>query len=194
MLRRTAVVDNDALINFTHLKKFNIFNSLRLLFSQIHIPMEVLKEYEVMKLKEPDRIWFLEKLRPDQGFYSLCTKYDSISLVILKTIKDIDAGEAEAVAQHQKLGAHYIISDDRLFKIALSRKFPRIKVFSSLHIIAMLDLNTFINNRYELLQKLHSVSPINSEILINAYQESATELGITITKREIYSKIKRSNQ
>lgn len=190
---RTAVVDNDALINFTHLKKFNIFNSLRLLFSQIHIPMEVLKEYEVMKLKEPDRIWFLEKLKPDQGFYSLCTKYDTISLAILKTIKDIDAGEAEAVAQHQKLGAHYIISDDRLFKIALGRKFPRIKVFSSLHIIAMLDLNKFINNHYELLQRLHSVSPINRELLINAYQESATELGITITKREIYSKIKRSN-
>ena len=194
MLRRTAVVDNDALINFTHLKQFNIFNSLRLLFSQIHIPMEVLKEYEVMKLKEPDRIWFLEKLRPDQGFYSLCTKYDSISLVILKTIKDIDAGEAEAVAQHQKLGAHYIISDDRLFKIALSKKFPRIKVFSSLHIIAMLDLNKFINNRYELLQRLHLMSPINRETLINVYQESATELGITITKREIYSKVKISNQ
>jgi predicted nucleic acid-binding protein len=190
MLRRTAVVDNDALINLTHLKEFNIFHSLRLLFSQIFIPMEVLREYEVMKLKEPNRIWFLEKLKPDQGFYSLCTKYDSISLAILKTIKDIDAGEAEAVAQHQKLGAHYIISDDRRFKNALSKALPRVKVFSTLHVIAMLELSKFIDNRNKLLQKLHSVSPISKETLITSYRESATELAIRITRDEIYSKNK----
>jgi predicted nucleic acid-binding protein len=193
MLRRTAVVDNDALINLTHLKEFNIFHSMRSLFSQVFIPMEVLKEYEVMKLKEPDRIWFLEKLKPDHGFYSLCTKYDSISLAILKTTRDIDAGEAEAVAQYQKLGAHYIISDDRRFKNALSKTLPQVKVFSTLHVIAMLELSKFIDNRNKLLQKLHSVSPINKETLITTYRESATELAIRITKNEIYIKNKFSN-
>ena len=48
---RTAVIDNDTLVNLTKLKQHNIFDSIRSLFSQIHIPQEVRKEYEVQSAK-----------------------------------------------------------------------------------------------------------------------------------------------
>jgi predicted nucleic acid-binding protein len=134
-MRKVVVVDNAALINLTILKDFSIFNLLKNLFFQIHIPTKVKSEYEFMLRHKPERAWLLERLKPNTGFYSFCTRYDSIVLCTIQTVKDIDAGEAEAVAQFLKVNANYILSDDHRFTVALKMKEPNIKVLSTLHIL-----------------------------------------------------------
>lgn len=184
----TAVIDNVTLVNLTKLKHHHVFSSLRNLFSQIHIPQQVRKEYEVQISKEPDRVWVLERLRPNEGFYSACDRYDTISLTVIKGIKGIDAGEAEAVAQYRNVNSSYILSDDHRFKKAILSFDPRIKVLSTLHIIAMLDIRQLIVNVDEIIKSLYSVHPFSSNNLRKAYKDSANELGIPVSKKILNAK------
>lgn len=187
-MRRSAVIDNATLVNLTKLKHLYIFDSLRLLFNQIHIPQEVAKEYEIQRAKEPERVWVLERLRPNEGFYSFCTQYDSGVLGILNGQKHIDKGEAEAVAQQKRVNAHYILSDDIKFKNAIRSIDSKVRVFSTLHIIAMLDIRQFIIDYEVIVKTLHSVHQFESSHLRLAYMESARELGIKLTKKALNSK------
>lgn len=187
-MQLTAVIDNASLVNLTYLKHLHIFRSLQLLFSQIHIPAEVRKEYEVRLKKEPERAWLLERLRPNEGFYSFCTRFDTLSFDILKTKKGIDKGEAEAAAQQKEVNAHYVLSDDIHFQKAIRSIDSRIKIVTTLHIIAMLDIRQFLQNRDEIIKTLHSVHPFNSSSLRLAYNESARELGISISKKVLNDK------
>ena len=185
---RTAVIDNVTLVNLTKLKQHDIFNAIRFLFSQIHIPQEVRKEYEVQLAREPDRAWVLERLRPNRGFYSFCTRYDSATFTLLRGVENIDKGEAEAVAQKRSVEAHYILSDDIKFQIAIKNIDSTIKVFTTLHIIAMLDIRQLIANPESIVKTLHSVHPFKSSQLRTAYTESAKELGITLSKKDLNNK------
>ncbi len=185
---RTAVIDNVTLVNLTKLKQHDIFNAIRFLFSQIHIPQEVRKEYEVQLAREPDRAWVLERLMPNRGFYSFCTRYDSATFTLLRGVKDIHKGEAEAVAQKRSVEAHYILSDDLRFQTAIKNIDSTIKVFTTLHIIAMLDMRQLVTNPKSIIKTLHSVHPFKSRHLRTAYTESAKELGITLSKKVLNNK------
>jgi len=185
---RTAVIDNVTLVNLTKLKQHNIFNAIRFLFSQIHIPQEVRREYEVQQAREPDRVWVLERLRPNEGFYSYCTRYDSATFTLLRGVKGIDKGEAEAVAQKRSVEAHYILSDDLRFQTAIKSIDSTIKIFTTLHIIAMLDIRELVANPESIVKTLHSVHPFKSSQLRTAYIESAKELGITLSKKVLSTK------
>jgi predicted nucleic acid-binding protein len=187
-MRRTAVIDNDSLVNLTKLKHLNIFHSLQFLFSRIHIPGEVRREYEIQLAKEPERAWVLEKLRPDEGFYSFCTHYDTFVLNELDKIQGIDKGEAEAVAQHKKVYAHYILSDDNKFKKIITKLDSRVKVFTTLHLIAMLDMHNVILNQAELIKTLYKSHTFNARQLRLAYIESGKEFGLALTKKQLNEK------
>jgi predicted nucleic acid-binding protein len=185
---KVAIVDNAALVNFTWLKDHDIFDHLRLLFKRIHIPMEVKKEYEQMLKYESDRVWVLERLRPDEGFYSLCSSYDSLAVDLYKTIKGVDNGEAEAAAQQKKIGANYVLSDDKKFQKAIKFIDPTIKVISTLHVIALLDLNKFLPDPHILLKSLIQRHPFTASELREAYRDSAKELSVLLSKKEISQK------
>ncbi len=184
----TAVIDNNTLANLTRLKDYHIFSLLRNLFRQIHIPQQVRKEYAVQISKEPDRVWVLERLRPNEGFYSACDRYDVVSLTVVKGLKGIDAGEAEAVAQHIKVNSSYILSDDHRFRKAILSFDPRIKVLSTLHIIAMLDISQSIVNIDGVIKSLYAVHSFSSNNLRKAYMDSANELGIPVSKKTLNAK------
>ncbi len=187
-MRKVVVVDNTALINLTILRDFSIFNLLKNLFFQIHIPTKVKSEYEFMLRHKPERAWLLEKLKPNAGFYSFCTRYDSIVLCTIQTVKDIDAGEAEAVAQFLKVNANYILSDDHRFTVALKMKEPNIKVLSALHILAILDLNRITLDVDRLIQVPHRERPFSKSKLRKAYVDSHIELGIRMSKKWVDKK------
>jgi predicted nucleic acid-binding protein len=186
---RRVVIDTTALVYFTHLQKnFDIFGYLRLIFQQILIPSTVKTEYEIGLAKQPERNWLLQKLKPNQGFYTLCTRYDSIQLAFLATTKGIHSGEAETAAQYQKAGARYIISDDKDFSKAVQKIYPHCAVISSLHVIAMLEFNGTVKKCDKLKLELHAIRPFNSAQLRAAYAEVAKELGLNITKKEMSQK------
>jgi predicted nucleic acid-binding protein len=185
---RTAVIDNDTLVNLTQLKHLRVFDSLRSLFQQIHIPQEVKREYEIQLAKEPDRVWMLDKLRPNEGFYSFCTRYDKIVLSVIQSKKNIDKGEAEVVAQQKEVNAHYILSDDLKFHKAIKAIDSNVKILTTLHLIAMLDIRKLLINSKEMLRELHSHYKFESFDLRTAYKESAKELGLALPKKILNNK------
>jgi predicted nucleic acid-binding protein len=185
---RTAVIDNDTLVYLTKLKHLKIFDSLRSLFQQIHIPQEIRREYEIQQGREPDRVWILDRLRPNEGFYSFCTRFDKIVLTILQGEKDIHRGEAEVFAQQKEVNAHYILSDDSRFRRAIKAIDSNVKVLTTLHIIAMLDIRQLLMNSEEILKALHAHYRFESFDLRTAYKEAARELGLYLPKKVLNNK------
>lgn len=185
---KIAVIDNASLVNLTKLKHYNVFQSLTFLFSQIHIPAEVKREYEIRLDKEPERAWLLERLRPNQGFYSFCTRYDTLSFELLKTVKGIDKGEAEAAAQQKEVGAHYVLSDDIKFQSAIRSLNSTVKIFTTLHVLAMLDIRELLLSPEKVIKTFHTVHPFKSNYLRAVYTESAKELGIVMSKKILNNK------
>jgi predicted nucleic acid-binding protein len=187
-MRKTAVIDNDTLVNLTKLKRFGIFDSLRSLFQQIHIPQQVIKEYEIQQEREPDRVWMLSHLRPNTGFYSLCTRYDSVVYGFIISEKNIHKGEAEVLAQQKEVFAHYIISDDLRFHKAAKSIYPTVKLLTTLHIISMLDILQLLPSTKDILRTLHPHYKFESNNLRQAYTSSAWELGFTLNKQLLNEK------
>jgi len=185
---RTAVIDNNTLVYLTKLKHFKIFESLQSLFQQIHIPQEVKREYEIQQGREPDRVWILDKLRPNEGFYSFCTRYDKIVLTIVQGARNIHKGEAEVFAQQKEVNAQYILSDDLKFRKAIKAIDSNVKILTTLHIIAMLDINKLIMNTEEMVKTLHPHYKFESHDLRTAYKESAKELGFDLPKKLLNNK------
>jgi predicted nucleic acid-binding protein len=188
-MRITVVVDNTALVNFTYLRDFGIFGYLRSIFDRMHIPTEVKAEYEKSLAHEPIREWMLEQMFPDRGFYSLCTKFDMVVHSFVKTIEGIDKGEAEIVAQQKALGARCVLSDDKRFTKAIKTVDPYIKVITTLHVIAMLDMNRLLTNREKLLIQLHTKYPFKAGDLKLAYKDTIWEMGIRMSRKEFDRKI-----
>ncbi len=190
MDRRQALIDNDALVNLTHLANLGMFDLMRNLFFRIHIPLEIKNEYERQIGKEPQRAYILRNLLPDRGFWSLCTTYDSFSDVFLFNYKGIDKGEAELVSQGEKIKIRLIISDDRNFKKAVETMNKPFLLVSSLFIIAALDINGYISGHKEFLKTLYPHRPFKAAQLRAAYELALKEYGIHWTKKLLSQKIR----
>lgn len=180
-----AVVDCDCLVNLTKLHDLHIFDYLQNLFKRIHIPTAVKGEYDTQTAKDPNKAWFLQKLRPNEGFYSYCTQYDTLVVTWYKSKEGIDKGEAEVIAQKMKTEARYVLSDDNKFRKALREMDSSTKVLSSIHLIAMLDLKGFLPNYRDFIQRLHAIRPFSSPQLRVAFLESSIETGIPVTKKQL---------
>ena len=92
------------------------------------------------------------------------------------------------MSQKRSVEAHYILSDDLKFQSAIKSIDSTIKVFTTLHIIAMLDIREFVTDSESIVKTLHSVHPFKSSQLRTAYIESAKELGITLSKKVLSKK------
>lgn len=183
---RKVIIDTSTLVYFTEIKNdIDVFGCLRSIFSQVLIPTEVKIEYERGNAKEPQRNWLLEKLRPNVGFYALCTRYDSIVLAMLQNTKGIDAGEAEAVAQYNKAGAYYILTDDNRFAQSIKSIHPEVRIISSLHVIALIDFHCLMPDCKPLKKKLHTKLNYKSKQLREAYLYIAKDLGLNVTPKDI---------
>ncbi len=181
---QTAVIDNASLVYLSHLHKTKpIFDSLKNLFSTIYFPLEVVREYAIGAVKEPHREWILERLNPEQGFYSHCSSYDSITLSMVTDFNGIDKGEAEAYAQLRKVNANFIISDDKQFISALNKLDRNIKIYTILHLICWLDQLKLILDWNSLIKDLYIVRKIKSNELIKAYKEVAEKFSLDINKK-----------
>ena len=186
---RKVIIDTSVLICFTEIRSdVDVFGCLRSIFGQVLGPTEIKAEYERGTAKEPQRNWFLERLRPNVGFYALCTRYDSIVLAMLQNIKGIDAGEAEAVAQYNKAGAYYILTDDARFANSIRLVHPEIKVISSLHIIALIDFHGLLPDCQPLKKKIHGKLNYKSKQLREAYAYIAKDLGLSLSGKDISKK------
>lgn len=186
---RKVIIDTSTLIYFTEIKEVvDVFACMRSIFAQVLVPTEIKAEYERGTAKQPQRIWLLEKLKPNVGFYALCTRYDSINLAMLQNIKGIDAGEAEAVAQYTQTGAYYILSDDNRFANSIKTIYPDIRIISSLHIIALIEFHGLVIDCQMLKKQLHAKLNFKSNQLRDAYLYIAKDLGLPVSKKDISNK------
>ncbi len=158
---------------------------LRNLFNTLYFPSKVVNEYSHGAQKEPHRQWLIDKLRPENGFFRLCTSYDSILLANVQGYKGIDAGEAETFAQLRRVDANIIISDDKEFIAALQGLDPTIKIYSTLHILCWLSLAGLLKDWESAIVGIHRIRKFKSAELRRAYEEVLFANGLSKSKKEI---------
>lgn len=188
-MSQTAVIDNASLIYLSHLhKKKAFFHYLCNIFSTIYFPSAVVNEYARGTAKEPHREWIIQRLKPEQGFYRLCTTYDSFVMITVENYKGIDKGEAEAYAQLKKVNAHLIISDDKAFIDALKQLDSGIRVYTTLHLVCWLEHARLLPDWKEIINDLYQLRPFKSGELRQAYEQLAEKLGLNISKKQVSEK------
>lgn len=186
-MKRTILIDNDALARLTPIT--GIFDLMRNLYYRIEVPTKVKEEFEDGAIQyNPERIPILNQLRPNSGFWSLCTQMDSLSVVMLFTIKDIDKGEAELISQGEKKNIRIIISDDGPFKKAADKLNKNFLIVNPLFIFASLDINEFLPNRISIIQQYYNSRNFSSKNLREAYQLALKEYGLHWSKKKISEK------
>ena len=112
----------------------------------LYIPMDVKNEYARGLGKEPARSWLLDRVNIEQGFYRLCTSYDTFVNMEVQRVIGIDKGEAECYSQFKKISAQILISDDNAFARAVDKLDKGIKIYNSLHLICWLDIRSVANS------------------------------------------------
>jgi predicted nucleic acid-binding protein len=185
----TAVIDTPSLIYLLKLEqKKSFLYLLGSLFSVIHFPTEVVKEFAAGDKRESDLEWLLAKLHPHRGFYRYCSTYDSLILGMIVGENGIDKGEAEAYAQYKKIQAHVIISDDKKFEKSICRIDPYVKIYSVLHLLCLLDCQKYIDDWNGIVKQFHSIRKFESADLREAYIAVTKQIGVEMTKKELSRK------
>ncbi len=184
----SAIIDNTALVYLTHLHDKRSFLNLRSLFDTVYVSVEVKNEYAKGAALDINRNWLLKRLHLEQGFFRLCTVYDSFAMVAVTGFKGMDRAEAESYAQLKKINAEIIISDDEGFTTALGILDPYIKVYNTLHLICWLDKQSLVPEWNELIKQIHSIRPFKSAELHKAYHDILKRFGISESKKSISKK------
>lgn len=190
MARPIAIVDNSFLVYSTLLKEVDLLRRLRILFDHLLLPQEVVREFMPKKnLPENEiRHEILGQLSINEGFYRFCNSLDHIVLDSLKSIKNIDLGEAEAIAQSQHRRISFILTDEKKALKNLPHKFSHIRFFNTLTIIAILDLNQFIINYEDCIRSLHRIRKFNSKDVREAYQKAMKFTQRNLSKKDLSKK------
>lgn len=188
MTSLAAVIDNDALVNLYELNKKDktVLFQLRVLFQRIHIPLEVKNEFIEYKGKDQiERINFIQNFTIDSGFIRLCNQFDVFNTTFLTTMKGIDKGEREVIAQKLKISAFWIISDDYKFTKALQEYSNQFTIINSLHVLAMIELNQLHHDCNSLKNVLKNVRPFNKTQFREACQFAAKHIGINLPNKKL---------
>ena len=185
MAKRIAITDTTFLVYSTLLKEVDLLKRLRILFDHILLPGEVIKEFTPKENRPENRSRqeILAKVNIHQGFYRLCTSFDAVVLDALRFAKNVDAGEAETIAQAQHRKIPFILTDEKRMLKHLPKQFSHLRFYSTITIIAILDLNGFIPNYEDCIRELHSIRKFHSKDLRQAYEDA-----IHYTQRRISGK------
>src|SRR5690606_10685282 len=156
-----TIVNTATLIYLSKVEQyFPIREVLPNLFYSLLVPEKVVEEFNRGLIKHPEDYPFADAI--DRGeFLEKCSTYDSGTLDLMKAEKNVHDGEAEAAAQQLIINSDFIWSDDKKFTVAIKKLLPSVKVFNSLHIVALLDLKNYIADYPDFILKLHSARPIN---------------------------------
>ncbi len=176
------IIDNNALVYAHELNKhIEFWEIIKSVVDKVLVPLEVKNEFA--NSHDTTRQSTLALI--EQGiFLDICTQYDTLSLEIFKTEKNVDAGEAEAAAQQQSVNADFIWSDDKKFTLAIKKYLANQTVLNTLHIIARLQLSQLIIDYPTTIKQLHFIRPINKNKLRLAFNEEASRLGFKINEND----------
>jgi predicted nucleic acid-binding protein len=140
-MRLTAVVDSSPLIYLVHLQ---IAEKLHFYFDTIYVPRMVQREVN-RKSKFRHR---LNKLY-SKGVFKQCRVVDDASVQFLK---ELDAGEAEALVQASETGATVFIGDEIGARNMSERRGMR--PIGTARLLARMHLEGYVSETEELVRKL----------------------------------------
>lgn len=188
-MNQAAILDNTVLANFMDNGLISTFEKLRLVFNYFLIPVEVENEF----LKVPSRYLaerqrFADKFRLDVGFYRLCNSFDPIVRGELVLIKDVDPGEADAIAQAVRRNVWLFLTDDRRCSRFITNQYPFIRCYNSLFLIALLDCLAYIDDIKQVWQVMHPKMDFKSKDLREAYLDAYAYLSMSPDSKIISKK------
>jgi hypothetical protein len=181
-----VIFDNDSLAHLAFINASHpVIGKLRNIFSAIHIPDEILIEFENNHNKNPERQDIIVAASKQNSFFRKCSSFDLLIKSFLLTHRGIDMGEAAAAAQHYRIHSRYIVSEDIKFHKQLNSIYPDIKVIKLKHVFAMLDILGYLENWNECIVLLHKRRHFTSQELRDVYIEVAEIYGKTVNKKEL---------
>lgn len=186
-----AIEDNTVLANFLDVGNKDLLDKSRNIFSTFFIPIEILSEF--LRVPPPHsgvRERFADGIIFDAGFYRRCNTFDPIILGLLKTEKGIDPGEAEAIAQASARNINIILTDDKKCKKLIKEKYSHIRCFGTPFLIALLDLNKYLNDTEVVWKKFQMRSKFKRKDIREGYREAYVFIGMTPPKKVINRKCK----
>jgi predicted nucleic acid-binding protein len=181
-----AIIDNTVLVNFFDSANSKYLPQLRNIFRNLYISEAILAEFLNIPPKFlQKRQEFADKIQISQGFFRLCNTYDSIVLGLLKTVKGVDEGEAESIAQASKRNIPVFLTDDRACSKYMAQAYPHIKCYNTLFVIALLDINDYLQNPEQVWVDMHRQCNFNREDVVKAFEQSCSFLGLKPNKKLI---------
>lgn len=171
------------------------------LFQEILVPQEVkneLAQYPI--IHEPTagiRIQsYIQKIeKPSKEGLKLCQTLEPVVFALLES--KVDRGEAEAIAQAEKVITKFFFTDDAVCKKELKADYEHIGFYSTLHLISLLDVGGWLPDYTTTIQQYFSYrklpeNPKNKKKELQhfreEYERAIRHFGIAQTKKELDGK------
>ncbi len=156
------VLDNTVFNIAARISSIDLIQKLQLISGQIVIPECIFTELNTFNLHEEhfkERTQqYIEWIEQKRYSISLCNTRDELIFCQLKTIKNVDIGEADAIAQiskrMEKEGKYFVFcTDDKKCIHALKENYQHINFATSLFLIFLLDIQGLLLSDYETIIK-----------------------------------------
>jgi predicted nucleic acid-binding protein len=193
----TIVIDNTVLNFFLKLSSVNLSSVLRsVITGRILVPSEIVREMQSLSEGNPSFVLPVQKLQYQivkSNFLMHCHSYDSVVLEFAQ--KNIDKGEAEAVAQCIKRKVPYFITDDLKCLSFIKHHYNDIQIGSTFLLIALADIHGLILNYNNVFVEYHRILnyhkmgvskiKVHQERIKNEYSHAAKLLGIQLNEKTL---------
>ncbi|MBI4649089.1 MAG: hypothetical protein HY738_21490 [Bacteroidia bacterium] len=195
-----AIFDNTVFNFFVRFSCADLSNIVRTIISNgVFIPLEILNEMEKIAIDYPEyqsKIFYWSDQIRRNRYYKLCTTYDAIVYDFVKS--RIDKGEAEAVAQSQKTGIRFFITDDLKCQPFIQEHYPSIKTYSTFFLLSIAEINGLLPDYKKVFKEYHQIlnyqkfgiskKKKHKAKLRFEYTEAVKNFGFPYNKKEISEK------
>ncbi len=168
----TTILDTSALIT---LYKINGVKYLNSLFNEVYIPLKV--EREFLAENSSERFNFLLFSFEEHMWLKKCQTFNDETIDLLGSNRKLDPGEIETIAQYKQLQMDLKIEEGKINCIldeSTARKVAQnmdIRVNGTLYLMALLDLNGFIDYHVE-TKRLKKERRFTEQIINEAYTKA----------------------
>lgn len=168
------------------------------LFSKILVPQAICTEIAAFPITAEPTVAhkmsnYLRLIDSNTAMIEKCTVFDSIVIGLLQTQKDVDSGEAEAIAQAQKRMIRLFFTDDERCINALSSAYSNINFLSTLHLICLLDTLGYLPDYKQTIREYMNYKPLpkgkkGAAFFRNQYVQALAYNGLNQNKKLISEK------
>jgi predicted nucleic acid-binding protein len=190
-----AIFDNTVFNYIVRIQSIDLSNVIRSLVSEVFVPQTIVAEMEDW-IQDPifaARIgYFTNQIRNNQ-FFKFCTSYNSI--IFEEAQNYIDKGEADAIAQSDRINVLLFITDDIRCQKYIIEYYPNIRIHSTYFLIALAYFQGLLPVAESVLAEFHQIMQVKKmksttkriykEMLRREATEALKVLGFAVDKKQI---------